>query len=693
MCSADARRGAVGVRPLRDRDPLQRLGPFSLVGVAALALAAVPPRVDARYLAVAAALTAVILTATATLPWRRWNPDWWAAPPIAFLGVIALLEQGAQADSGATYLGLGLLPMLWLASHHRVELLCAGLIGLTLVALLPPAMAGAGEYPPTELRRALLIVGSCVVISVGAKLRLARTRRDEDFVSAVLDSAGFLVIVVDAEGRIALFNRASEEITGYPAEAVLGRPYWEVVPGIGDPATVADAVRPDDFPRSSETDWLNATVTRRRIAWRNTVLTDSKGRLTHVIHTGIEVTDQHRAERLFRDVLAAATEQAIIGSEPDGTISVFNAGAERLLGYAAVDVIGSVNITAMHAPAELAERAVGLSAAVGPDVVFHRARAGESETREWTYLRKDGSAVPVAVTVSAMRDESGEIAGYLAIARDVTGERQAVEMVHEAYQRERQAAARLRALDRTRSDLVGTVSHELRTPLTSILGNVELLADGDAGPLTQPQAQRLAAVERNARRLLALIEDLLMLSRIESGAIKINARSLSVCATVDGAAELMRATAARRGVKLEVELPAEPVLVHGDPDQIERIVINLLDNALKFTPAGGTARIRVDGGASQVRLTVADNGMGIPPEEINHIFERFFRSSLSQERASQGSGLGLAITKSIVERHGGRIWVHSQPGTGTEVVCLLPVPPPEPFAASPRTDREDQPVS
>jgi PAS domain S-box-containing protein len=695
----------VGVRLFRKRGSVRRVGPFALVAVAVLVIAALPPRVGPPYFALAVVFTVAILVAAVVLPWDRWGPDWWAVPPIAYLTVVALLRQGTEGGSGTTYLGLGLLPVLWLAMRHRAALLCVGLVGLSIVALLPPVLGGIDRYPPAELRRALLIIGGCVVISVGVKLSFDRSRRDaerlltltrearrdQDFISAVLDTAGFLVVVVDLQGRISLFNRACEQITGYSADAVIGRPYWEVVPGVGDPQAYVQAfaaLRREDFPRSSESDWLSATAGRRRISWRNTVMTDEQGRVTHVINTGIDVTDQRRAEQLFSNVLAAATEQAIIGAQLDGTITVFNVGAERLLGYAAADVIGVLNMTAMHVPAELAERAAEMDGAVGSDVLFRCAQAGESETREWTYLRKDGSAVPVVLTVSAMRDEFGEVAGYLGIARDVTGERQAVEMVHEAYQRERQAAARLRALDRTRSDLVGTVSHELRTPLTSILGNVELLTDGDAGPVTEPQAQRLAAVERNARRLLALIEDLLMLSRIESGAVKINAQAFSLCATVNAALQTLAATAARRGVTIETEMPTEPVLVHGDRDQIERIVINLVDNALKFTPPGGTACVRVDGGEAQVRLTITDTGMGIPPEEINHIFERFFRSSLSQERASQGSGLGLAITKSIVDRHGGRIWVHSQPGNGTEVVCLLPTPPPEPFVGGSRSDRD-----
>ena len=128
-----------------------------------------------------------------------------------------------------------------------------------------------------------------------------------------------------------------------------------------------------------------------------------------------------------------------------------------------------------------------------------------------------------------------------------------------------------------------------------------------------------------------------------------------------------------RDVHLDVDLPDIPLVVHGDRDQLERVVINLLDNALKFTAPGGSARLTADLDGAQIRLTVADTGMGIPPEEIDQIFDQFFRSSRSHERQSQGTGLGLAITKSIVERHGGRIWARPAPGHGTVVTCLLPL--------------------
>jgi PAS domain S-box-containing protein len=392
--------------------------------------------------------------------------------------------------------------------------------------------------------------------------------------------------------------------------------------------------------------------------------------VAYVISTGLDVTEQRRTERLFADVLAAATEQAIIGTDPQGVITVFNAGAERMLGYSAAELVGV-------APAEILRERADVAAQASPPTALFAPASGQSETQEWTYVRKDGGHVPVAVSMSEMRDESGEVIGYLAVARDVTRERQGADALLVAYERERAAADRLREVERVRGDLIATVSHELRTPLTSILGNVEMLVDGDAGVLSHPQARLLARVERNARRLLALIEDLLILSRIEAGAVKVNARPVPVRELVGGALEALRSVRAPSDVELRVDMPDEPLAVYGDQGQLERVLINLVDNALKFTAPGGLVTVRVNADGGHARVTVADTGIGIPEGELVQVFDRFYRSTTSRERASPGSGLGLTITKSIVERHGGRISAESTPGTGTVVTCLLPRPPGE----------------
>ncbi|GAA1561628.1 hypothetical protein GCM10009827_098770 [Dactylosporangium maewongense] len=666
------------LRTLSAPDRWRRIAPFLTVAILACGTALFRPVVDRVALVSAVVVLALLLGLTVTVPWHRLPAIYEAAPPLGFFGVVALLNIPETGDDPAGYGALALLPVFWLALYHGRAATAIGVVAMAVVFSLP--MLRSAAVFEHEWRRGLLVfaIGALMASAAQSWVRrsraaaaelAARTRevsRERDFNRAILDSAGFLVMVLDTDGRITAFNRRCEEVTGFTADEVIGRPFWSAGMSADDTGRGDDAfahLTADAFPNTFENDWLAADGSRHRIVWSNTALTDENELLTHVIGTGLDVTTQRHTERLFADVLAAATEQAIIGTDRRGTVTVFNAGAERLLGHRAADVVGAVTLDRFHLPAEVP----------GLATLFEPAQAGDSEPREWTYVRRDGATLPVSLTVSVIRGESGEVTGYLSVARDITRERRTVEAMRHALDRERAAAARLRELDKVRADLVATVSHELRTPLTSILGNVEVIVDGDAGPVQRPQARLLAAVERNARRLLALIEDLLMLSRIEAGQVKINAGPVHLRAVVSGALEALQAVRGQRDVHLDIDLPDPPIVVHGDRDQLERVLINLLDNALKFTPPGGSARLTADLDGAQVRLTVADTGIGIPPAELDQIFDRFFRSSRSQELQSQGTGLGLAITKSIVERHGGHIWAGPALDQGTIVTCLLPL--------------------
>ena len=240
------------------------------------------------------------------------------------------------------------------------------------------------------------------------------------------------------------------------------------------------------------------------------------------------------------------------------------------------------------------------------------------------------------------------------------------------YEQEAEMVQQLRNLDQAKSDFVSSVSHELRTPLTSIRGYVEMLIDGDAGELDAEQQQMLGVVERNADRLLALIEDLLTLSRIESGSFRVAPAPDRLGEITEGLLAEMVAQPSAQGVQLvgEIESDLPPVL--GDAGQLERVLMNLLSNAIKFSPDGGRVVVRASVDGDEVVLEVSDEGMGIPMDEQEKLFSRFFRSSAAQERAIQGTGLGLVIVKSIVENHHGRIDVRSLPGDGTTFTVRLP---------------------
>jgi two-component system phosphate regulon sensor histidine kinase PhoR len=223
-----------------------------------------------------------------------------------------------------------------------------------------------------------------------------------------------------------------------------------------------------------------------------------------------------------------------------------------------------------------------------------------------------------------------------------------------------------------KTEFVANVSHELRTPLTSVAGYTELLADGAAGPLNAEQADMVAVVESSTLRLAALIEDLLTLNRIDADGFESRRDIVDVSGVAEVALHLTGPEAQRRGVALDMTTADAPTPVVGDADQLRRVLLNLLGNAVKFTSAGGVVSLGVAVDRGEVAVTVSDSGTGIPPEDVPHVFSRFFRAGNATAGAIAGTGLGLAIAKSIVDQHDGTIAVASELGRGTVVTVRLP---------------------
>jgi|GEM_PF-627506 len=235
-----------------------------------------------------------------------------------------------------------------------------------------------------------------------------------------------------------------------------------------------------------------------------------------------------------------------------------------------------------------------------------------------------------------------------------------------------EANEELRQLDRLKSDLLANVSHELRTPLTAIKGYAEAMGDGLAGPVSEGQERALGVIQRNIQRLHGMIEQLLSFSRLESGRSRVERYAFDLGAVVEQAAETLRG--ASLGTRhLEVVRPAEgPLLAHGDPDGIAEVLDNLLSNAAKFTGEAGHITVRLEPAAEHIAVVVEDDGVGIPEEKLERIFERFYQVDASSRRSAGGMGLGLAIAREILELHGTELEVESTPGQGTTFRFALP---------------------
>ncbi len=224
-------------------------------------------------------------------------------------------------------------------------------------------------------------------------------------------------------------------------------------------------------------------------------------------------------------------------------------------------------------------------------------------------------------------------------------------------------------LVRTKDELVSVVSHELRTPLASVVGFAELLRTRE---LSEPQRQQfLTVILEEGRRLTALINDFLDLQRMESGRQEIAPRPIALPMLLTQCAEAAGEDAAR---PIELQLPADMPEVRADSDRVRQVMANLLSNARKYSPAGGTVRVSADEADGQVIVRVEDEGLGLPPDAVSHLFEKFFRVDNSDRRSITGTGLGLAISRKIIEAHGGRIWAESEGlGRGSRFSFSLPV--------------------
>lgn len=388
-----------------------------------------------------------------------------------------------------------------------------------------------------------------------------------------------------------------------------------------------------------------------------------------------EVVRAAQAERdLVRGIVDGATGVAIIVTDRRGRITLFNPGAERLLGYTADEMTGRW-VGRLFSERALADKAAELGVADdgGGEVLLSLVGEGHEGTL-LAMTRKDGTERTHAITLTRLDDPRGHTTGYVSTSEDVTDRLDAERALRDALEVERRAVEQLRDVDTVKDTFVSTVSHELRTPITSILGYLELLSDGSLGIVDSSQRDALDRVSTNSHRLLSLIDDLLTLSRVAEQGVQPVHQAFDLRAAVEaayGVVEPMWQPPRRLDVGLH--LPHAAVDVDGDREMLERVVVNLLGNAVKFTPDGGAVTLTLSTDGDDAVLRVADTGIGVPEHEQRQLFTRFFRSSLAQGQAIPGSGLGLSITRGIIDRHGGTISVRSTVGKGTTMEARLPL--------------------
>ena len=367
-------------------------------------------------------------------------------------------------------------------------------------------------------------------------------------------------------------------------------------------------------------------------------------------------------EQAYLAAIVESSDDAIISKDLNGVVRSWNAAAERMFGYTAEELVGKP--IRLIIPAErLAEE----------DDILARLRRGERVDHFQTVRRtKDGRFIDVSLTVSPVRDASGRVIGASKIARDVTDQKRAAVERDRLLEAERAARGEAERANRAKDDFVAMVSHELRTPLNAILGWTQLMTRGRNDPALIQRGMDVVA--RNTRLQAQLISDLLDISRIVAGKLQLETRSVDLRSIVGEALVTMEAEARSKGVVIEPLLDDAGALVHGDASRLQQICWNLLSNAVKFTPRGGRVRARLTFDGPWARIEVADTGVGIRPEFLPHVFDRFQQADRSITRQFGGLGLGLSIVKHLVELHGGTVQAASEgEGKGSTFTVTLPV--------------------
>ena len=500
---------------------------------------------------------------------------------------------------------------------------------------------------------------------------------------AAIDQMPAAMLMVDApSGTVTYGNRRAAKLFGQPFPLpMLGAPWSSASVTLKGLHANGQVYGPEDWPLArtlaagatvsdEELDFLRADGTRGSLSVSSAPIRSRSGEMVAAVATFWDISERKRMEATLREneqrsrlLLESTADYAIFMIDARGQITTWNSGAERLLGWSESEAIGRP--AAMLYTSE--DRLLGL-----PERQLRMALDNEKASDERAYMRKDASRFWASATLTAIRDSTGTVPGFACVMRDHTELTQAREYLHEALRTSEELRLSAESANHAKDDFISTVSHELRTPLNTIrlwsglfLGGKVTAKNIDSG---------FQAIDRAARAQQALIDDLLDASRMASGKLRLALRDTRLADVVQGAIDAVLPNATSRSIKLESRLSDEVGVVRADPDRIQQVILNLLSNAVKFTPSGGAIEVELsrDGGA--VQIMVRDNGIGIRPEFLPLVFDRFRQAEAVTSRQHAGLGLGLAIARELVELHGGAIVAHSDgEGRGSTFTVRLPL--------------------
>jgi PAS domain S-box-containing protein len=486
----------------------------------------------------------------------------------------------------------------------------------------------------------------------------------------VLDASVDGIFAFDRECRFSIWNEMMERISRHTSAGVIGQAAFELFPSLKeageDSNFLAALVGVKSVCRRSS---FRASAESSSEAYYSP-LVDEHGAIVGGLGVVRDLTGRKSVEDISGDAYHRLTFHlensplAVVEWDRDFRVSRWSESAERLFGWNAEEVLGKhVNEWQfVFAEDVQAVEAVALRQRKGVEV------QGVLHNRNYT---KQRSILYCEWYNSVLHDETGRLVSVLSLVLDVTARKLGEEERAALLLRERDARRHAEEADRLKDEFLATLSHELRTPLTSILGWASMIRNGEVEGSNAARA--IETIERNARSQARLIDDLLDVSRIITGNLRLELHPLNLAPIVEAAVEALRPTADAKGIHLQPQFAAASCLVAGDGNRLRQVIWNLLSNAIKFTPGGGSVTIDLNCVESVVRLIVCDTGEGISAEFLPYVFDRFRQAEGSISRKQGGLGLGLAVVRHLMELHGGNVSAKSDgPGKGSTFTVDLP---------------------
>jgi PAS domain S-box-containing protein len=498
-------------------------------------------------------------------------------------------------------------------------------------------------------------------------------KNDPKFLTSLLDASLDGILAFDHDCRYTAWNRAMERISGMKRADVLGKTAFDVFPFLkdsGEDKCFCDALagkttisenRPYTVPETGRAGFFEGHYSP---------LYGNSGEIVGGLCIIRDITDRRHADDVAQEAhqrLAFHVENtplAVVEWDSDFRVSRWSESAERLFGWKADEVLAKHVADWRFVFAEDVNSVRQLTNNQRRGVE----RRGVLRNRNYT---KDGKILHCEWYNSVLNDDAGKLVSVLSLVLDVTARKLAEEEAARFLVREREARREAENADRLKDEFLATLSHELRTPLTSVLGWATLIRQGDVDEANYAVA--METIERNARLQARLIDDLLDVSRIITGNLRLELRPIDLAPVVEAARDAVRPAAEAKGIQLQTTFDSQACTIKGDPNRLRQVVWNLLLNAIKFTPRDGRVAADLRCANSSVLLTVSDSGEGIEAEFLPHAFDRFRQAEGSISRRQGGLGLGLAVVRHLVELHGGSVSAKS-PGKGMGATFTVELP-------------------